>query len=155
MSNPTKVLGRSSIEFAIATIIAIVTAVVPMIWWLKSILALVAFAIIWDVAFHSPKTINLTTWKKYTILFIMLSIIGAVLLPPIWDDFHKIYPNIVFRTPLVIENEASETNTQTRIEVRPAQPACNCSGCIELGRSGHANGARGSSILGLVEAAGG
>ncbi len=111
-------LPRFSVESSVSLIIAIVLAAVPMTWWLRLIFMLVCFILITDVALNSPKTTGPERKWKAIIASIAIIAIGAMFAPPIWNDFHKAYPTISFRNPVIL-NEESEPigNAQLQHEI--------------------------------------
>jgi hypothetical protein len=89
-----------------------------MTWWLRLIFMLVCFILITDVALNSPKTTGPERKWKAIIASIAIIAIGAMFAPPIWNDFHKAYPTISFRNPVIL-NEESEPigNAQLQHEI--------------------------------------
>jgi hypothetical protein len=85
-------LERSTLEFYVGFIVAIVSLVVPMTWWLKAILAILVFGAWADISFNASLVVSRNRLQKIGICAIGFLGLGALLLPPIWSDFHSVYP---------------------------------------------------------------
>jgi hypothetical protein len=74
MPPKTRELGRSSVEAYVGYIIATISAVFPMTWWIRAILLIVVCGLGTDMVWRSPLTIG---WHKAAKSILVLLFVGS------------------------------------------------------------------------------
>jgi len=113
-------LSRGDCLALIGIVLGIVCAIGELTWWIRTLLVVIAFGLILFGAALSPARRGI---KIITVILLFLMLL-AVTWNPVSDGFHKSYPNITFRTPLLVDQKevASGTAARPRLETESATP---------------------------------
>jgi hypothetical protein len=99
MPNEKQPLERASLE-AYGGIICGIVGVLMTSWWIKTVLLVLAIALLVHAVFRSSKTIAWRLYTKIIVSIILAAVLVAIGGQPIWDDVHKQYPTVALRWPI-------------------------------------------------------